>query len=106
MTMPSSNRISITMRTDESAVKDFFASYFHEDWRLDAESPDEVIAAYFQEHGSVDDLEAFRRGLTHFLHTVQDDAVLSDRLHRAFGCYFDPQASGTSTREWLERVVL
>lgn len=92
------------MTNDERALKGFLAAYFNEDWSLDAESPDAVVDEFIFDHNSTDALHPIVRALHVILSSQEPDDMLSSRLCKEFGCYFDPQGAGGSTRVWLQAV--
>lgn len=88
------------MNTYQS-LKEFLSAYFHQDWNLEAKSPGEVVAQFFRDQTSVDELRRIVRALRELIDTGEPDEILSTRLFRDFCSFFDPRGVGESTRKWL-----
>lgn len=93
------------MTNDESSLKEFLCAYFHEDWIVDAASTDEVVEQYFRDQPRLEELAHIARALDGLLANEASDELLSAKLFKEFGCYFDPLGVGQSTRLWLESLA-
>lgn len=83
----------------------FFGAYFHEDWDLEASSPDDVVYNYLKDtHGTqmADDVIS---SINEYLAAAGDDASIENDLYEKFGCYYLPSADGFGARQWLMHVV-
>jgi hypothetical protein len=86
-----------------SELFQFFAAYFHEDWSVDAASPDDVIDSFIAAHtGS--ECAHIASLIDAFAAAVLDDQALERALFAELGCYYVPTADAQSTRGWLQRV--
>jgi hypothetical protein len=81
----------------------FFGGYFHEDWSLDAKSPNEVVDAYRRDSNAERRLE-LSKAIQEYSERFANGGELSDRLFHDLGCYYDPTADGVSARDWLQSV--
>jgi hypothetical protein len=81
---------------------DFYAAYFHEDWRLDDATSDDVVRRYM----SVDGQAAGQLLLELRLLTTTDPS--DDDLEQALGPWtsFDPRSEGRRAREWIDHLIL
>lgn len=84
-------------------LQQFFTGYFHEDWDLDVDEPDAVVALYREEnpHTSASIAQAIRLLLVESL----PEQELSDFLLNDLGCYYDPGADGLTVRNWLFSIA-
>jgi hypothetical protein len=82
----------------------FFAGYFHQDWDLDAESPEQVLDNYRRKH-TREERQALSQAITEYVQTFSDDKELDDDLFFKLDCSYDPTAHGLSTRDWLKSVA-
>ncbi len=92
------------MTIDSEALQQFFGAYFHQDWALDASSPEQVLADYFHDHED-GDLRATLSAIRQLLAEEDADDRLAERLFREFWCYYDPRGLGQETRTWLNGIV-
>jgi hypothetical protein len=85
-------------------MESLFGAYFHEDWTLDADDPDDIVKLYIssattaQAKQMADDIKTY-------VESVPDDAELYDQLLKKLGCSYDPEADGINGRDWLLRVA-
>jgi hypothetical protein len=93
------------MNDDQQALQDFIASYFHQDWALDDASPRDVVQRFFRDHDSIEELSPVFRALRELIGGPDDDEVLSSRLFKEFGSYYNPRNLGLSTRVWLQTLA-
>ena len=87
------------------SLKEFLSAYFHQDWALDAQPWSDVVAQFFRDHELVTDLVPIAQALRLLIDTNEPDELLSARLFREFGSYFDPRGIGQSTRGWLTALT-
>lgn len=85
-------------------LQDFFLSYFHPDWHLDAGSRGDVVREYLavaepsEVANVVDDLvELLARPMT------EDE--LHDHVLDRYSLFHDPSREGVSMRAWLSGLV-
>ena len=81
----------------------FFAGYFHEDWTVDSENPDEVLNELVAEGRTRSELEELAGLIDDYLDT-RSDVSLEHALFTELGCYYTPSADGLSARAWLKHV--
>lgn len=85
------------------ALKQFFSSYFHQDWRYDTQTATEVVNEY-KRTASPSDIKRLREAIINYL-AQKDEKTLKINLESELGCYYLPSADGISTRAWLEKVA-
>ena len=83
------------------ASADMYASYFHQDWRLDDSSAADVVKRYrrVQSQDEVDDL---REELAGLLSSHPSEAILRAELGPFTN--YDPAEDGLSILAWTERL--
>ncbi len=81
----------------------FFSSYFHQDWTLEANSPSEVVKDYCNSE-SPESIEAALVELNKLLEMPIAPADLDTFIQDELGCYYDPSSENQTVREWLESV--
>lgn len=81
----------------------FFSSYFHQDWTLEANSPSEVVKNY-RNSESPESIEAALAELNKLLEMPIALADLETFILDELGCYYNPEADNQTVREWLESV--
>ena len=82
---------------------EFFAAYFHEDWTLDDQGPDDVIAR-FKSDSSPAVVAECRAEIVNLLSLNLDETALAAVLFRELGCYYRPVADSLSGSSWLLHV--
>lgn len=80
-----------------------FAGYFNQDWSMDYSDADEVINQ-FVEWESEDVVRAAAEELGRLL-AAHETENLREILLRQLSCYYDPEAEGVSTRQFLASVL-
>ena len=85
-------------------LTEFFSTYFHEDFLLDADNPDAVIARY-SNITNAEERRALSSAIQNFSAKVSSDEELEDKLFREYGCYYRPSGEGVSARKWLKKIV-
>lgn len=89
---------------DEKAIENFFSSYFHEDWPMEASSDVEVIRIYLEQE--TDDIQV-KRLAEQLLVVAKNhenspgDSWLSER----YGCYYSPNIDGLNASDWVVRLA-
>jgi len=81
----------------------FFSSYFHQDWPLEASSASEVVENYRNSESS-ESVEAALVELNKLLEMPIAPADLATFTLDELGCYYNPEADNQTVREWLESV--
>ena len=81
----------------------FFSSYFHQDWPLEAETASDVISNYLSSEPP-ESIEAASQELRKLLEMPISEPDLETFILDELGCYYDPQSANQTIREWLESV--
>ncbi|MEG4214710.1 contact-dependent growth inhibition system immunity protein [Microcoleus sp. Pol14C6] len=81
----------------------FFSSYFHQDWPLEADTPSDVVNNY-RNGEPPESVEAASQELSQLLEMPIAPADLEVFILDELGCYYDPQSENQTVREWLESV--
>jgi len=81
----------------------FFSSYFHQDWQLEADTPSDVVTNYRSSEPPAS-VEAASQELSKLLEMPIAPADLEAFILDELGCYYDPQSENQTVREWLESV--
>ncbi|MEG4031088.1 MULTISPECIES: contact-dependent growth inhibition system immunity protein [unclassified Microcoleus] len=81
----------------------FFSSYFHQDWPLEADTPSDVVNHYRSSEPPAS-VEAASQELSKLLEMPIAPADLEALILDELGCYYDPQSENQTVREWLESV--
>lgn len=94
------------MITDAEREKlhQFLGAYFHEDWHLEADSPEQVLSE-FRKSKTGPELHELSRIIAAYVHEHPDDEELGEALFLELGCYYSPHAVGLSSRAWLLGVA-
>lgn len=83
----------------------FFAGFFHQDWRVEAETPDQVISQFASQQSDPSTLAELSDSIIAFIADHPDEDDLANALFRELGCYYSPKAIGKSTKDWLQHVA-
>ena len=86
-------------------LRHFFAAYFHQDWRKEADTPERVISMYAADVNDPVTIDTLVDGIAAFIADHPDEEDLANALFREMGCYHSPKAIGESTRDWLLHVA-
>lgn len=81
----------------------FFSSYFHQDWPLEASSASEVVENYLDSE-SPETIEAVLAELNLLLEMSIAEPDLETLILEELGCYYDPSSENLTVTEWLESV--
>jgi hypothetical protein len=74
----------------------FFSSYFHQDWTLEANSPSEVVENYRNSESP----ESIEGALAELNKLLDLETFILEEL----GCYYSPEADNQTVKEWLHLV--
>ena len=85
-------------------LRQFFAGYFHEDWPVDAATPDNVISSFISEAHPPGELVRLADFIDAFARGASDDHALEQAIFTELGCYYVPSADGLSAKDWLRHV--
>ncbi|WP_293334311.1 contact-dependent growth inhibition system immunity protein [Microcoleus sp. CAWBG58] len=83
----------------------FFSSYFHQDWPLEADTPSQAVNNYLNSEPP-ESIEAASQELAQLLEMPISELDLETFVLDELGCYYDPQSQNRTVREWLESVQL
>lgn len=86
-------------------MRQFFGAYFHQDWSLEFDTPDQAVDAFIRQHEVVSDLHDLSRDIEAFVHERPDDEALAEDLFKELGCEYYPPGNGIPTRRWLLDVA-
>jgi hypothetical protein len=86
-------------------LRQFFAAWFHQDWMVEADTPDGIVENYAYQMNDRAELPELSDAILAFIDEYPDDDALADALFRRMGCYYAPKALGQSTKAWLLHVV-
>ncbi|MEZ2248546.1 contact-dependent growth inhibition system immunity protein [Microcoleus sp.] len=81
----------------------FFSSYFHQDWPLEASNASEVVENYLHSE-SPETIEAVLAELNQLLKMSLAEPDLKTLILEELGCYYDPSSENQTVTEWLESV--
>ena len=81
----------------------FFSSYFHQDWPLEADTPSDVVNNYLSSEPP-ESIEATSQELRRLLEMPISEPDLETFILHELGCYYDPKSENQTVREWLESV--
>ena len=81
----------------------FFSSYFHQDWPLEAETASDVVNNY-RSSEPPESIESASQELSKLLEMPIAPADLETFILDELGCYYDPTSENQPVREWLESV--
>lgn len=78
-----------------------FFGYFHEDWTLDAQDANEVLASFLQEGRESSELKQLSQLIIKYARSKPTDEELEMALFKELGCYYPPSSDGLSAHRWL-----
>jgi CdiI immunity protein len=84
-------------------VTQFFSSYFHQDWYLEANTSSEVVENY-RNSESPESIEGVLSELTKLLEMPIAESDLETFILQELGCYYSPEANNQTVKEWLHSV--
>ncbi|MFJ5257175.1 contact-dependent growth inhibition system immunity protein [Pseudomonas sp. NPDC088414] len=85
-------------------LHDFFGAYFHQDWLIEYDTPDEIIADFLQTSDPEIILSVCKE-LQFLLSQNKDELALRDYLLRKLSCYYCYWNEWASGQEWLNYVL-
>lgn len=91
--------------SQRATLRQFFAGFFHQDWRVEADTPDQVISNYANQLTDRSTLGELSEAIAAFIADHPDEDDLANALFRQLGCYYAPKAIGESTKQWLLHVA-
>jgi hypothetical protein len=83
-------------------LRQFFGSYFHQDWDIDGDSWREVLEVYFRV-ASPAKLRQLRDDLAALLGSVDDDDELGNYLFERLRNEYEPEEE--NYHQWLEQLI-
>jgi hypothetical protein len=86
-----------------SHLDTLIGGWFHEDYSIDGETLEQIIASYKKVY-SVEEWRNARADIERFLQG-RDDNQLKEDFDRLFQPGVDPEAWDISTRQWLLRIA-
>ncbi len=94
----------MTQDTERELLRNFFGSYFHEDWSSEAQSPEAVIAKYIKTVTS-EQMRLLSSAILNYSDRFQSDGELENSLYRDLGSYYAPSGAGISAKAWLKEIA-
>lgn len=85
--------------SDFPALENFLSAYFHQDWRVEHDTPDVVVSSFLDSEAD-EDIAAVRDDMARLSAQELGEDALGRRM-RALGCEYDPMLEGGSWRGWL-----
>jgi len=97
-------RSATVMSSRYYTLMNVLGGYFHQDWKLEAASPEAVIQHILEDvpHETIAEAASELRGL---LRETMDENALEAFMMNPLGVCYDPGADGKSMRQWLEEVL-
>jgi hypothetical protein len=95
----------VTRTEQEDILYRFFAGTFHEDWRLDASSPEEIVDRYKKSGVTGEHLRALSRAIRDYARRFKTPQELYDHLTLQMGCRYDMRSDGWTPEGWLNHVA-
>jgi hypothetical protein len=85
----------------------FFGAYFHQDWSIEADSPEAVVDRYITDTRTLGDkhILALAIAIRDYAARFTTDLELEDRLFRDFDCNYGPSLDNRSAKEWMASVA-
>jgi len=84
-------------------LENFFAAYFHQDWAMEHDTPEAVIA-YYRGSEAPEQVSRARAEAEALLGEGLDEDALGHRI-AALGSEYDPTRDGATWRGWLQRLA-
>ena len=81
----------------------FFSSYFHQDWPLEASNASEVVENY-RNSESPESIESALAELNKLLEMSIAEPDLETFILEELGCYYNPESDNQTVTEWLQSV--
>ena len=83
----------------------FFGAYFHQDWTLEAVSPDEIVHIFLNDGFCRNELLNLAADVETYADSKPNDAVTEEGLLNELGCYYLPSVNGIGAKAWLYHVA-
>jgi hypothetical protein len=84
-------------------LRQFFGSYFHQDWDLAGSTPSEVLKPFFRNTPQEDRLKSVADSLRGLLDQFSSDTSLQTYIASELWCDYVPE--GGRTRAWIKDLV-
>jgi hypothetical protein len=94
---------ALEMNPGDDPLRDFFGSYFHEDWNVEFEDDPALVKAFVADFGS-ERAKATERALREALSAMRSDEDAEACL-RKWHSLCVPQAPADPPREWLAQIA-
>jgi hypothetical protein len=91
------------MKNQFPHLTEFFSSYFHQGWPLEASSASEIVENY-RNSESPESIESGLAELAKLLEMPIAEPDLETFILEELGCYYDPSSENQTVREWLQWV--
>lgn len=88
--------------SDYPALENFLAAYFHQDWRVEHDTPDAVAVSFLDSEADAE-IAGVRADLAQLDARQLDETALGDQM-RALGCEYDPTLDGSRWDDWLTQL--
>jgi len=89
---------------DHDELTNFFSSYFHEDWRCEAETTEQIVQIYLRTALPAE-VARLRAAITAYAENEPDNEALEEKLLSELRCYYLPSADGLMAKDWLMGVA-
>lgn len=91
------------MKNEYDQLKQFFGSYFHQDWDFDGDTWEDVIKAYRISNG-VNDQRILTAQLDNLIKDIESGNANSNTFQSDFNCEYNFGADGLSVLEWITKI--
>jgi hypothetical protein len=91
------------MNKEFPELHNFFGAYFHQDWTVEHDTPEQVLDAFLVE-SHIDDLKAVYKELNALLAQKQAEPALRIYLLKDLSCYYCYWNSWASGESWLRHI--
>ncbi len=95
----------LNLGQSEALIRDFFGTYFHEDWPDEADDPLEIVRSYAAAAGDADSTRSLAHSIRQLASCSLDETAIEQALFRELGCYYVPSLDGKGVRRWLTEVA-
>ncbi|MGV0676962.1 contact-dependent growth inhibition system immunity protein [Mycolicibacterium fortuitum] len=85
-----------------TALYQFFAAYFHQDWDLEADDWEGIVGGYATDHPSAESLLALAQEIDG-LRAARSEPYLEEFLVNTVGVYYGPEP--LTYKEWLAQIA-
>ena len=92
------------IREPWNTIHNFFAGYFHQDWKEDDPNVDAVVQRYMRD-STTQEIRDLIEDIEEYMRDHLDDADLLRLLFEDLGCFYLPTADGLTARQWMTHVV-